>query len=154
MTEILELHSNRRSLLISTTQAVPEIIYWGEKLANTQAIHDLNQEPVPQASLDQRSPLSLSVEAGRGLFCRPGIAGQRRGKDWSPVFALNEVETIDQGLVLHCEDPVAQLTVSYTLILEADTDLLRLRAALTNRAEADYELARCDLSLPLPSDCA
>lgn len=154
MTEILELHSRNRSLLISTADAIPEIIYWGAKLAQSNSVHDLNQEPVSQASLDQRSPLSLSVEAGRGLFCRPGIAGQRQGKDWSPVFALTNTETLDQGVVLHCEDPIAQLAVSYTLILEADTDLLRMQVALTNLAGADYELERCDISLPLPSDCA
>lgn len=154
MNDTLRLDSENRSLLLSTREDIPEIIYWGGKLAQSQAIHDSRQEPVPQASLDQRAPLSLSVDAGRGLFCRPGIAGQRQGKDWSPVFSLTKVETIAQGLVLHCEDPVAQLAVSYTLILEADTDLLRMRVALTNHSEQDYELQHCDLSLPLPSDCA
>ncbi|WP_341938202.1 alpha-galactosidase [Marinimicrobium sp. C2-29] len=154
MNDTLRLDSENRSLLLSTREAIPEIIYWGAKLAQSQAVHDSGQEPVPQASLDQRAPLSLSVDAGRGLFCRPGIAGQRQGKDWSPVFSLTKVETIAQGLVLHCEDPVAQLAVSYTLILEADTDLLRMWVALTNHSEQDYELQHCDLSLPLPSDCA
>lgn len=153
MKDILRLDSQHRTLLVSTRDAVPEIIYWGGKLAQSEAVHDLGQEPVPQASLDQRAPLSLSVEAGRGLFCRPGIVGQRQGKDWSPVFALVQVETIAQGLVLHCEDSVAQLAVSYTLILEAETDLLRMRVALTNRSEQDYGLHHCDPSLPLPSDC-
>ncbi|MBZ9582952.1 alpha-galactosidase [Klebsiella quasivariicola] len=149
------LSGNTSTLCIDTASG-GEILYWGRKVAPIRSVNIALARAIPYGRLDVDTPVSLMAENGRGLFSSPGIEGHRDGQHWSPVFNIDSVEEIQEGLRIHSEDRNAGLRVTSLLHFDHDSDVIKISHTLTNIGEGPYELSRLAITLPLPeraSEC-
>lgn len=150
MENIVHLKGKASDLLIQTTPAV-EILYWGEKITDIDAVAiQAIKRAVPNGRLDADTPVTLSPEHGRGVFSSPGLEGHRQGMDWSPVFNFKSLQQDNNKLVITAEDSTAGLKLECELELDTKTDVLQVRHNLTNLESTHYQVNRLAVTLPLP----
>ena len=80
------------TLLDLTSGRLPSVPYWGPDLgtlttADAAAIVRANEFPAGGNSTDEPVHLSVLPEHWTGWLGRPGLAGSRTGRAWSPKFA-------------------------------------------------------------------
>lgn len=155
---IIHLTGTNTSLVINaTTHYTPSIIYWGPVLSNEASLNaliPLQERPVAQASLDQEPPLSLLPESSWGFHGAPGLQGQRARKDWLSQLTLEKIESINNGVSLHCIDKVAKLQWKLLLSLDPDTDVVAMRSMVTNLGSSAYQVQQLVNTLPLAPHCS
>lgn len=150
----IQLHSQQSSLIVKLSPA-PEILYWGKSLQPLNehtfpAFEVMLERGVMQGRLDQDVPLTLCPENGRGMFSSPGIEGDRMGKDWAPIFNYSSHELDNNKAVIHCQDRVAQLSLTIHLAMDVVSGVLEKSLCLTNESTRAYHLNKLALTLPLP----
>ncbi len=151
MEKVVHLHSANTSIILKMGD-MPEVIHWGRRVNSVDADLLMGVErAVSQARLDKDVPLTLCPESGRGLFSAPGIEGHRNGKDWAPVFSLDEQQLTDGKALFVATDCVAGLQLEMELVLDHDTDVLQKRMKVTNIGAQPYTLNKLSNTLPLPS---
>ncbi len=75
--------------------ALPAVVHWGAALGPLDAdalvaLADADVAPVAPNEADEPVRLALLPEPHRGWTGRPGLAGHRDGRDWSPAFTVTE----------------------------------------------------------------
>lgn len=142
--------------VVLLSHPMPQIIYWGKKLTNTdEIIVSMIDRAVPQARLDVDIPLTLCPENGRGLFNKAGIEGFRVADnglnlDWAPVFETVSQSVTDCTAKFVCSDLVAGLELIIDLNLSVD-GVLKKKLTLTNLSKQNYHLSHMTNTLPLPN---
>ncbi|MBX9245336.1 alpha-galactosidase [Actinotalea ferrariae] len=142
--------------------ALPRVVHWGADLgeADDAALAALAVASVPPLAntLDEPVPVAVVPEAATGWMGRPGLAGHREGRDWSPLVEVREVDVVpaEAGgrVVVRASDDVARLALTVELELTPQ-GLVRTRAAVTSTAAADAAPFVVDdllVALPVPSE--
>jgi alpha-galactosidase len=160
-TDVLHLRAAGVSLVLDTRRGVlPAVLHWGHDLGPTTAddLDSLALAGVPSAvpnDLDEAQPFgSLLPEHASGWNGRPGLAGSRAGRGWSPRLALTgrdaAVDPAGGGRVVATgTDDVAGLVVRIEVEL-LPSGLVRQRATVTSTADGGYEVGGLALTLPVP----
>lgn len=150
----IHLTSKNSSLILKAADGVPEILYWGQPLpaeTDISAMAAALSFPIPQATIDSATTLSLCPELGEGLFTSPGLDGSRNGDCWAPVFTVEETLQEDQSVSFQCRDNCAGLKLDISLKLDEETNVCETQLKLTNEADTPYQLQRLTNTLPLPA---
>ncbi len=151
------LRAPATSLIVDTSLGVPTILYWGPRLTTNEfpdhSLRVMFEEPIPEAGLDVRPPLSLLPEHGAGYLGRPGLAGHRAdGTGWAPRFAVVSTDAASDArssrIVQVGADTIAGLTVTSTIEL-TPSGVLKLQATLTNTGTSAYEVDQMLLTVPI-----
>ncbi|GAL02114.1 alpha-galactosidase [Photobacterium aphoticum] len=149
-TSLLHLHSKNLSVVFKLGR-IPEIIHWGNKI--THIDEDLllaTERPISQARLDVDVPLSICPELGAGHFNAPGLEGHRNGKDFAPVFQLENHTVTDNSVTFALADRIAQLALTVTFTLDHDSDVLQQQLHIENIGDTPYQLDKLACTIPLP----
>ncbi|EFX91256.1 alpha-galactosidase [Actinobacillus ureae] len=150
MNNIIRLSSNQNDLIINASDN-PQILYWGEKLAQFEPTNAwLSYSGVTNGGLDIDVPVSLAAENGRGYFELSSVEGHRNGLDSMPVFKLSKIEQQNDRLIIRQIDEVAGLEFSSEFVLDKTTSVLKTRNILHNLKAGTYNVERLAVTLPLP----
>ena len=151
-------------VLVARDGALPAVLHWGHDLgdltAEELAALAVAGDPgtVPN-DLDEPTPYgALLPEHPSGWNGRPGLAGSRSGRGWSPRFALTGFDHRRPGGRRAWSSPrVPTRTAGLTVAIEVEllpSGLVRQRAAVTStRDPTAGEPTRstgCVLTLPVP----
>lgn len=147
--KLLNLIGSKSELIFSIENGMPELIHWGKHLSSAHGAMIASSKPVPQASLDEVAPLTLSADTGLGLFCSPGIQGHRNGLDWSPIFELENYTQSDTEILFHCIENKAQLRLTIRVGIDVTTDIVSWQASIQNLSETPYNLHRLFITIPV-----
>jgi alpha-galactosidase len=157
LTHFLHLRSDGCSLVLDAGGPnLPAVLHWGADLGDPApaAWPELALAGAPgvaPAALAEPVFRPLVREHARGWPGRPTLSGHRRGSDWSPAFALAELERAGGNRVtVHGVDKVAGLRLRSQLEL-APAGLLRLRHTLRNDGDAPYTVNELSCALPIPA---
>ena len=113
----VHLKTGKQSVVL-TLEPAPALLYWGERLHQcTQDDMDALAPGVAWSAVNERIPLTLIPEFGRGNMDCSGIEGNREGLDWAPIFKTQSWQQTDNQLSIICEDTVAKLQLSIDLCL-------------------------------------
>ena len=155
-TEIVHLRAAGVSLVLDARDGfVPAVLHWGHDLGELDAdeLAALAVASRPTAGpndLDapRRAPALLPQHA-LGWNGRPGLAGSRGGRGWSPLFRLTELAVDGGRVAVAATDDDAGLAVAVELEL-LPSGLVRQRATVTATAEGTYAVDGLALALPVP----
>jgi len=156
MNNWIQLNGIHSSLVLGSPDGgVPQILYWGARLATDTDLPGLAQlasKPGPSGFLDKIPPLSVLPELGRGFHGEAGLLGHSAGARWGGQLKCIQVERIDtQQIRFECCDQLAGLSVQFFISLDAGSDVIGLRANIVNQAGAPFNLDHLGLSIPLPA---
>lgn len=149
-------------VLDARADALPAVLYWGADLGDLRddevaELEFAGRAPLGDSRIDVPERVSILPSSAEGWVGRPGIVGSRRGKAFSPLFALDGQDPIDPsatvaaGYRYRLTDEQAQLGATVEIEL-AHSGLLRVRASLTNLHPEDrYGLEGLTVALPVPA---
>src|SRR5690606_2404417 len=159
----IHLRAGGASVVLTTDgERLPAVLHWGADLGDLTAA-DLAElaragvpAPVPN-DLDRPTRAGILAEHADGWNGRPGLAGQRAGRAWSPLFALTDLAVADDpdgGARVRASgrDAEAGLELHLELQLLA-SGALRQRATVARPPDAVPEPFVVDglaLALPVP----
>jgi len=167
---LLHLTSGGVSVLLDVTAGrLPAVVHWGAALgeqtaADAAALAGAAVEPSSGNVVDGPVRVALLPEHHAGWQGKPGVAGHRDGRDWSPLFTVDSV-TVDSAVrprtdghlvevaaatvTVAARDEVAELDLVLELEL-ASSGLFRARAELTNTGASPYTVDDLTIALPVP----
>ena len=152
--DLVHLRAAGVSLVLDARRGLPAVLHWGHDLgdATPADLEALALAAVPSTvpnDLDEAEPFgALLPEHSSGWNGRPGLAGSRTGRDWSPRFLRTGWETTEHGVTATGVDETAGLTVRLEVELLA-SGLVRQRATVTADT-AGYTVDGLALTLPVP----
>ena len=169
---VINMRAEGVSVLLDLTDGrLPAIVHWGGDLgvldlAAAEALILSGVRPVARNIQDEPVRLAVLPEHWAGWTGRPGLSGDRGGRDWSPKFETTAVridgspvpeldgrrlvETGMASVQVDATDPVAQLGCRLTIELVAG-GVLRAQAEITNLADEAYAVHDCVLAFPVPT---
>lgn len=128
-------------LLLSVDQAIPAVIYYGERL-NSQLGDEmatrLSADAIAMAKLDSRTQIALLPENSRGFFGEPGLQGHRNGKHFAHRFVLNNAIENDEQLSFQAVDDTAGLNLEIMVSCDPSSGVFSWTHNLTNIADSEY----------------
>ncbi|HEY0815538.1 MAG TPA: alpha-galactosidase, partial [Pseudonocardia sp.] len=165
---LLALRAGDVSVVLDATAGrLPAVIHWGAALPamaadQAAALVEAAVPVVGSNNPDIPPRVAVLPEHRSGWTGRPGLAGSRSGRQWSPAFQVTTV--LVDGVAVHgfvtggparvefrAADDIALLEL--TLVVELlETGLLRVRATVTNLAEEPYTVDGVTPALPVPAD--
>jgi alpha-galactosidase len=156
MSDFILLHSLMCTVILEIPPGeTPLWRYWGPRLADG-VLPDtpLRQtRRLPSFALDRDQPLSVFPGFGMGWFAQSALLAHRAGKDW--VFfpqACHVHQPDDQQAIISLTDDVAKITVTISLALDADTNVLTLSTKLQNIGDDMLDVQwLASGTLPLPA---
>ena len=137
------LDAETATLLFGWTDGVPEIIYFGERLAqdlDLELFARSRSRPQGYATLDESAPVSMQPEISRGFMGHPGLIAHRVGSDlpgWAGLFEYNSTREIENGVVFQCTDAWRGLLLDITCRLDPESSVAVLKTKLTNNGDKD-----------------
>jgi alpha-galactosidase len=150
--EFARLDSDRTSLIVSTADGVPSVVYWGPRLGSMTdpaTLMALAVRAEAPASPFPAIPLALTPQAGQGWPGRPGLAAHHDGRGWAGLARLTAVGCQADQLVFTAVDAAAGLMLRHTLRIEGD--MLIADACLQNLGDTVLTVeALAAPVLPLP----
>ncbi len=167
MPQFVHLRASGVSLLLDLTDGqLPAVVHWGAALGDlsldeARALAQGDVEPLAGNAVDDPVRLSMLPEHHIGWVGKPGVAGHREGRDWSPKFEVTDVlvdgssvegDFVETGaglVTVTAEDPEAglQIHLDVEMLLSG---LVRARAALRNEAADPYTVTELTVALPIP----
>jgi alpha-galactosidase len=159
-TDVLHLRAAGVSLVLDARDGfVPAVLHWGHDLGDVgpdelaALAQAVRPTAVPNDLDDPRRAPALLPQHALGWNGRPGLAGSRSGRGWSPLFTLTGVTVTseDEGgrVVAEGADDVAGLAVRIEVEL-LPSGLVRQRATITASADGAYAVDGLVLTLPVP----
>ncbi len=164
----LVLTADSVSVVLDVTGGrLPAIIHWGAALpamdaGQVAALVEAAMPVIGSNNPDVAPRVAVLPEHHTGWTGRPGLAGSRGGRHWSPAFSVTSV--LVDGVQAHGYVTAGAASVEFravdpfgllglTLVVQLlDTGLLRVRAAVTNLAEEPYTVDGLTPALPVPAD--
>jgi alpha-galactosidase len=159
--DVVHLRAAGVSLVLDASDGrLPAVLHWGHDLGDTgpadlAALADVTVPGTVPNDLDEAARLGAVLpEHSTGWNGRPGLAGSRSGRGWSPLFALtgfdSTLEPTGGGRVVATgTDDDAGLAVRLEIEL-LPSGLLRQRGTVTSTVEGSYEVEGLALTLPVP----
>jgi alpha-galactosidase len=157
---MIHLHTDAVSIVLNADgPGLPAIVHWGAALGARQdaelaALVEHLEPPLAHAGADVHVPLAILPEACAGHPGRPGLHGNRAGRDWSTSFGLTDVRrTGTNTVVFTAADERAGLTVTSEFEL-TPSGLLRLRHRLRNIGDGPYVVDGLFGVMPVPAQAS
>ncbi|MGD8167217.1 alpha-galactosidase [Herbiconiux sp. P16] len=133
---------------------LPRVLHWGRDLGEL-GVADLGQlrtitlPTIGDSAVTYPQPVPVLPQLAEGWLGRPGVAGNRDGRAFAPLFR-DAVHTVTSGSVhTVATDPESQLTLTVLLALGPE-GVLTLQAELRNDGPSPYALEGLELALPVP----
>ncbi len=127
------LDAGAQTLALAVNHALPEVIYWGARLPETENLETLKaaaQNDLTGGMIDALPALSLTPEAGRAFQGQPGLVlSDANGKPLLPAFQFDRAETAPGHLRLISR--AADLTLIHD-IRASSSGILTLQTELTS----------------------
>ena len=154
-------------LLDATDGRLPAIVHWGAALpamdAEQAAALAAAAVPVIGSNNPDVAPrLAVLPEHHTGWTGRPGLAGSRDGRQWSPAFTVTSVLLSGDPVTGYVRGGAERVEfraadeaglLGLVLVVQLlETGLLRVRASVTNLAAEPYAVDGLTLALPVPPD--
>ena len=130
------LDDGRQTIVLAATRdRLPEVIYWGAPLPQSEDLNTLAAGHVLDVTggmLDENPDLSICPEAVRTFPGQPGlICRDTDGTPLLPKFCFSSETVSDTGLVLTYHDAENNLTYRAHFETDAETGLITTWAALS-----------------------
>jgi alpha-galactosidase len=150
-------------VLATDGRRLPAVLHWGADLGDLSPtdLAEIAGAGVPATvpnDLDQVTRAGILPEHAEGWNGRPGLAGQRAGRAWSPLFdltALDVAHAPEGGGRVHATGRDADAGLEVGLEIELlPSGVLRQRATVAAAADADpgepFVVDGLALTLPVP----
>lgn len=150
----LLLEGNSTTLIVKPTFAGPVILYWGAKLAdpNPDMVDGLLTRKMPQGGAELEVPVALCPTRGSGFSGHTGIELHQGESGWDAAPKITSLSQSINCATYELFDPVREIALSHTIILHAETDVLKFTTSVKNQSEDALSLGwLCAATLPLPS---
>lgn len=152
---IVHLRRGETSVVVDLGEGrLPRVLHWGSDLGELSAgelaqLRTITRPTVGDSAVTYPQPVPVVPQLAEGWLGRPGIAGNRDGRAFAPLFrdAVNTVSADSVRTV--AADPESQLTLTVLLELGAE-GVLTLQAELRNDGAEPYALDGLELALPVP----
>ena len=151
---VWRLDGKSTTLVVVQDFAVPRLYWFGNKLAaelNTDQLLAHDDTALPHGELDGITPLSLFPQASTGYSGSAALNGHRAGRDFTHYFQTTQVERTANTLSIRLQDLDTGLQVDLELILDDDSDVVRMTTSLVNIADTPYTVDwLASATVPLP----
>ncbi len=158
---MIVLHGQNTTLILERDEGrAPLWRYWGMRLPGDLYGHAApkiplrDTRPVPTFSFDYDQPLSVFPGLGVGWLGQTALLAHRAGRDWTFEASRCDVTQPDvHSALITLIDDIARITVTVTLALDPESDVLALSTALTNSGDGVLDVQWLAAGgIPLPSD--
>ncbi len=156
----ITLHTLRAAgteLIVDIASGRPVVLHWGPALGESPGDPaDLRRAltaSLPHAVLDDVRDPGVWRERGVGFFGHPALSGRRGRRDWSPLFAVEAVESTSSSVHVVSVDREAALRAT-TRFEMTDSGCVLMTLGVTNIGDDDYQLDELTTWLPLPDRAA
>jgi len=148
--QLLHLHDERRSVVISTRGNVPAIVYWGSFLGENPLHQNLFMRAVLGGGVDLDPPLGIIAQHHDGWLGNPGVEGCfPDGSGSFPHFIISSSTNTTTSANFTLRD--ADLELELQISVEIHTSgVLSITGALSNRGSLPYLLHSLRFALPVP----
>ena len=140
-------------LLLSLEEAIPAVIYYGERLGSELGdgmALQLSADAIAMSKLDTRIQVALLPENSRGFFGEPGLQGHRNGKHFAHRFVLASTKQDDSHLAILATDDIAGLSLTINISCDPASNVFSWQHSLTNTASSEFTLGHLSCpTLPL-----
>jgi alpha-galactosidase len=152
---LLRLDGNASSLLIATQSSIPQLAWFGEKLASgitANMLGNLSNAAHSFAAIDERAITGLFPQLSSGYMGSPGLIGHRQNQHAAHKFEATAAQINENELTLTLTDDNAELELTITIALHANSDVASISTRLLNLGNTDYSVNwLASATLPLPS---
>jgi alpha-galactosidase len=148
--QLLHLHDERLSVVISTRGNVPAIVYWGSFLGENPLHQNLFMRAVLGGGVDLDPPLGIIAQHHDGWLGNPGVEGCfPDGSGSFPHFIISSSTNTTTSANFTLRD--ADLELELQISVEIHTSgVLSITGALSNRGSLPYLLHSLRFALPVP----
>jgi len=148
--QLLHLHDERLSVVISTRGNVPAIVYWGNFLGESPLQQNMFERAVLGGGIDLDPPLGIVPQHHDGWLGNPGFEGCfPDGSGSFPHFVITSNADTNTTADFILRD--AGLDLDLKISIEIHTSgVLTISGAFTNRGSLPYLLHALRFALPVP----
>ncbi|PKQ18142.1 MAG: alpha-galactosidase, partial [Actinobacteria bacterium HGW-Actinobacteria-8] len=149
--ECVVLRSGDIELVLDLASGHPTVLHWGAALGDVAPamLRAATDGGIPHSDLDQPSDPGMLRESARGFTGRPALRGHRSDSGFSPLFAVEAVESNDRECRVVLVDASLELRLDQTFTL-TDEGVLLIDFALQNEGSSPYTLDELAVWLPVP----
>ena len=149
--QLLHLHHDDLSVVISTQGNVPAIVYWGNALGASSLQSHMFTRAVLGGGIDLDPPLGIIPQHHDGWLGTSGIEGCfQDGSGSFPHFVIeSSTHTTTSATFILCDDHL-DLELELNLKIQP-SGVLALDGSFTNRGSLPYLLHSLRFALPVPS---
>lgn len=148
--QLLHLHDERLSVVISTRGNVPAIVYWGSFLGENPLHQNLFMRAVLGGGVDLDPPLGIIAQHHDGWLGNPGVEGCfPDGSGSFPHFIISSSTNTTTSANFTLRDAGLELELQISLEIHT-SGVLSITGALSNRGSLPYLLHSLRFVLPVP----
>lgn len=154
----VHLTSQDNSIVFSTANRLPEVIYWGSRLSkdiNPEHLILLRTRQEAKCAVVEEPPISLSPNQGQGFTGKSAIEVFNSSNAWSMAGDVIDVrQSTEQDVCFVSKDAIRNVELVHNISLCVDTNVLSLSTKITNLNNDTLHVNACAAPcLPLPADC-
>ena len=148
--QLLHLHDERLSVVISTRGNVPAIVYWGSFLGEKPLHQNLFMRAVLGGGVDLDPPLGIIAQHHDGWLGNPGVEGCfPDGSGSFPHFIISSSTNTTASANFTLRDAGLELELQISIEIHT-SGVLSITGALSNRGSLPYLLHSLRIALPVP----
>lgn len=148
--QLLHLHDERLSVVISTRGNVPAIVYWGSFLGEKPLHQNLFMRAVLGGGVDLDPPLGIIAQHHDGWLGNPGVEGCfPDGSGSFPHFIVSSSTNTTTSANFTLRDAGLELELQISVEIHT-SGVLSITGALSNRGSLPYLLHSLRIALPVP----
>lgn len=148
--QLLHLHDERLSVVISTRGKVPAIVYWGSFLGEKPLHQNLFMRAVLGGGVDLDPPLGIIAQHHDGWLGNPGVEGCfPDGSGSFPHFIISSSTNTTTSANFTLRDAGLELELQISVEIHT-SGVLSITGALSNRGSLPYLLHSLRIALPVP----
>lgn len=149
--QLLHLHDDHISVVVSTRGDIPAIVYWGNFLGSDPLHHHQFERAVLGGGLDLDPPLGLIPQPHDGWLGCPGIEGCFADSSGAfPRFTNTSFTHTTRSAKFTLRDPDLNLELNLNIDIDL-SGILIISSSLTNNDLRPYLLHALRIALPVPS---
>lgn len=153
----VQLESENTSIIFSIENRLPEVIYWGNKLASKEAAQQillLRTRQEAKCAVVNEPPISLSPNSGQGFTGKSGLEVFNQTNAWS---VCGDVVAVDQEnenrVVFTSVDDIRKIELKHFVDLCPQSNVLKMSTQVSNLGEDTLHVNWCAApTMPLPDD--
>jgi alpha-galactosidase len=148
--QLLHLHDERLSVVISTRGNVPAIVYWGNFLGESPLQQNMFERAVLGGGIDLDPPLGIVPQHHDGWLGNPGFEGCfPDGSGSFPHFVITSSSNTTNSADFTLRDSGLDLGLQIGIEIHA-SGVLTISGSFTNRGSLPYLLHALRFALPVP----